>query len=66
MRSIEEVEVVYHSSTQESTNENTVDDKELEAAHAESSMAMLNGPVAPHAEASKAKLDAILAERESI
>ncbi|MCH83204.1 F-box protein [Trifolium medium] len=63
-RSIAEAEVVHHSSTQESTTENTVDDTELQTAHAESSKAVLNGPVATHAEASKAKSDAILAERE--
>ncbi|CAJ2638893.1 unnamed protein product [Trifolium pratense] len=61
---ISDTEAGDHSSTQESTNENTVDDKELQAAHAESSKAVVNGPVAPHAEASKAKSDAILAERE--
>jgi hypothetical protein len=58
-----EAGAVHHSSTQESTNENTVDDTELQAAHAESSKAVLNGPVA-HAEAPKARPDAILAERE--
>ncbi|GAU28244.1 hypothetical protein TSUD_118510 [Trifolium subterraneum] len=64
-RSIAEAGVFHHSSTQESTNVNTIDDKELKAAHAESSnKAMLNGPVAPHADASKAKSDAILAKRE--
>jgi hypothetical protein len=64
IRSIAEAGAVHHSSTQESTNENTVDDTELQAAHTESSTkAVLNGPVA-HAEASKPRSDAILAERE--
>jgi hypothetical protein len=63
IRSIEKAAAVHHSSTQESTKENTVDDTELQAAHAESSKAVLNGPVA-HAEASKPRSDAILAERE--